>query len=211
MVTGNLQALPPTVATFDALYSWYFDIGVTASVVVIGMLVLFMVKYRSKSPVFERVSHRPESWKIVLVTVAISLTLLGTVEYQTFASFSNITVPDPPSSIYVRVTGMQWQWNFTYSNGVSQLGNLTVPAGRVIILNITSIDVFHSFGLTMLDVKEDAIPGRVNQAWFEINQTGTYTDAIRCFELCGIGHATMIANLTVVSPAAWNRFIGGSS
>jgi cytochrome c oxidase subunit 2 len=170
------------------------------------------------------------------VTALISLTVLTTAEYQTFASFSNIEIPSESTCmantgspcVVIHLLAFQWGWNYSYTNGKFDLNNLTVPAGRDVIINISSKDVFHSFGIDMLAEKEDAIPGKVNQLWFMIpsvsvgapsdvkvvcNAAGTsctYIDAIRCFELCGVGHATMWANLTVVDSSTWNSWIGGT-
>lgn len=246
MHLGTL-ALPPTTGTYDALLNWYLFFGVGAAIIVISMLVFFMVRYRYRGEKTPMPHHKVEGWKIVLVTVLISLTILTTAEYQTFASFGNIEVPDNSTCIantglpcvQVCVQAFQWGWNYTYpspgmscaesyhAGGYSGLpGNLTVPAGEDIVLNITSSDVFHSMGLSMLAQKEDAIPGRVNQMWFQVptvkisapsdvpvtcNAAGTactYVNAIRCFELCGVGHAFMVANFTVVTQATWNAWTG---
>jgi len=178
-------------------------------VVVISLLAFFMIRYRAKGENQPPLHHKTEGWKIVLVTVMISLAILTAAEYQTFASFGNIEIPNDPNAVHIGVVAFQWGWNFTYPNGKYMLNNLTVPEGRTVILNITSRDVFHSFGIPFLAEKEDAIPGRVNQLWFEIPAgTQVPVDAIRCYELCGIGHAFMIANLTVVSQPAWDKWMG---
>jgi len=203
MVPTALVAQPQTAATFNFLYNWYLFFGVGAAVIVIGLLVFFSVRYRARGAAGP-LKHKPEGWKIALVTVVISLSVLTAAEYQTFASFSNIQIPDPPGEVNIHVLAFQWGWNFTYPNGKFDLTNLTVPAGATVILNITSRDVFHSFGIPSLAVKEDAIPGRVNQLWFQAPQVGFYKDAIRCFELCGLGHATMIGNLVVVNQTTWD-------
>lgn len=210
MVPPVLVAQPQTAATFDALLNWYLFFGVGAGVVVIGLLAFFSLRYRSrgaKGPV----QHKAEGWKLALVTVVISLSILTAAEYQTFASFSNIEIPDaPPGSVQIHVLAYQWGWNFTYPNGKYAIDNLTVPTGDTVILNITSRDVFHSFGIPSLAVKEDAVPGRVNQLWFQAPQPGFYKDAIRCYELCGLGHATMIGNLVVTNQTVWDRLYGGT-
>jgi cytochrome c oxidase subunit II len=245
---SGAPAVPPTTATFDSLLNWYLLFGLGASIIVITLLGIFMVRYRYRGERGILPEHKTEGWKIVLVTVLISLTVLTTAEYQTFASFSNIEVPNNAKCVQdtghpclqVCVGAFQWGWNFTYpmagqtcaqakykghSIGHS-IGNLTVPMGREIVLNISSKDVFHSFGITMFAVKEDGIPGKVNQLWFSApslqvpttpdvgapkcnDNSCFYKWAIRCFELCGIGHATMQANLTIVSQASWNAFAGG--
>jgi heme/copper-type cytochrome/quinol oxidase subunit 2 len=248
---SGLLTLPPTTATYDFLLNWYLVFGVGAGVIVISLLTIFTIRYRDRGERTPMPKHKVEGWKIVAITVLISITILTAAEYQTFAAFGNIEVPDNTTClnntglpcVVVCVQAFQWGWNYTYpTSGMSCAqsyytglysggsGNLTVPMGRDIVLNITSTDVFHSMGITMLAEKEDAIPGRVNQMWFEVpalqvqttpdvaavkcNSAGTaclYVDAVRCFELCGVGHATMWANMTVVTQATWNSWTGGQS
>jgi heme/copper-type cytochrome/quinol oxidase subunit 2 len=245
---SGFLAVPPTVGTFDSLLNWYLFFGVGASVIVISLLVFFMLRYRDRGEASPMPKHKVEGWKIVLITVLISVSVLTTAEYQTFASFNNIEIPNGSTCmantghpcVQVCVEAFQWGWNYTYaSSGMTCAesyysgmysgvpGNLTVPAGEDVVLNITSIDVFHSMGISMLAQKEDAIPGRVTQMWFDVpsvsvsapsevsvvcNSGGTactYVNAIRCFELCGVGHSFMVANFTVVSQAVWNAWTGG--
>jgi len=173
---------------------------------VIGLLLFFSVKYRAKEGA-PPASKGPESLWIVVAVILIMGGALGAAGYQSFASQTNIEIPNSPNSVTIMVTGFQWGWNFTYPNGHFAIDNLTVPVGRDVILNITSRDVYHEFGITMLAVKVDAIPGKVNQLWFEMPNPGVYVDAIHCFQLCGIGHSFMIANLTAVSQASWNSWM----
>ena len=198
--------VPPTTATFDFLFNWYLVSGIIAGGFVVGLLLFFAVRYRAREDA-PPPSKGPESLWVVLAVVVIMALALGAAGYQTFASATNIAIPTTPNSVTIKVTAFQWGWNFTYPNGHFAIDNLTVPAGRVVILNITSRDVYHALGIPMLAVKEDAIPGKVNQLWFEVPEAGVYKDAIHCFELCGVGHAFMIANLTVVSQPAWNAWM----
>ena len=207
MFSGVL-ALPPTTAMFNFLLNWYLASGIIAGGFVIGLILFLAVKYRAK-PGSPPPTKGPEGVWVAVAVVVIMALVLGAAGYQTFASSSNIEVPHTPNSVTILVTGFQWGWNFTYPDGHFDVGNLTVPAGRVVILNVTSRDVYHTFGISMLAVKEDAIPGKVNQLWFEVPTPAVYVDAIRCYQLCGVGHAYMIANLTVVSEPAWNSFMGG--
>jgi cytochrome c oxidase subunit 2 len=205
MYSGSLT-VPPTTATFDFLLNWYLVSGIIAGGFVIGLLLYFSVKYRARkgSP---PASKGPESLWAVVAVVLIMGSVLAAAGYQSFASTSNIKVPAASDSVTIRVTGFQWGWNFTYPDGHFAIGNLTVPAGRDVILNITSKDVYHELGIPMLAVKEDAIPGKVNQLWFEVPDPGVYLDAIHCFQLCGVGHAFMMANLTVVSQSSWDAWM----
>jgi cytochrome c oxidase subunit II len=234
---SGILAVPPTTGTFDSLLNWYLLFGIGAAVIVITLLTVFMIRYRDRGEKTPMPKHKVEGWKIVLVTVLISVTVLTTAEYQTFSSFSNIEIPSNATCmadtgspcVQIQLLAYQWGWNFTYPDGKFMLNNLTVPAGRDVVINITSRDVFHSFGLDMLAEKEDAIPGRTNQLWFDVptvsvsappdvpivcNSAGTsclYVNAIKCFELCGVGHATMWANFSVITQATWDSWQGGAA
>jgi len=187
--------------------TWYVISAIIAGGFVIGILIFFAVKYRAREGA-PPPSKGPESLWVVVAVVLIMGSALAAAGYQSFAAETNIEIPNSPNAVTIMVTGFQWGWNFTYPNGQFAVDNLTVPAGRVVILNVTSRDVYHEFGIAMLAVKEDAIPGKVNQLWFEVPDPGFYGDAIRCYQLCGVGHAFMIANLIVVNDSAWNRFMG---
>jgi len=208
MLSGALSATPPTVATWTWVFHWYIYFGVSTAVVVISALLYVVVHYRAKGEAAPAQKIKPTGWKVVLAIVLIMGAILAGAGYQTFAAFTNINIPDPANSVTIKVTGFQWAWNFTYPDGQYAIDDLTVPVNTVVILNITSSDVYHTFGIAMLDVKEDAIPGKINQLWFNMTQMGFYVDAIRCYQLCGIGHAYMMANLTVVSQTSWNDTFG---
>jgi cytochrome c oxidase subunit 2 len=205
MVSG-LQTIPPTVASYNFVFNWYLVSAIIAGGFVIGLLLFFAFRYRDKKGA-PPPSRGPENLWVVIAVVVIMAGALGAAGYQTFAAAGNLEIPNNPSAVTIRVTGFQWGWNFTYPNGAFAIDNLTVPANRVVILNITSRDVYHTFGIPMLAVKEDAIPGKLNQLWFEVPDTGVYVDAIHCFQLCGVGHAFMIGNLTVVSQSDWSAWM----
>jgi cytochrome c oxidase subunit II len=208
----------PTDVIWWSLFRIYTFLGFAAGTVVTGFMIYWIVKYRHKN-VKEAPKFHEESgwgnWKSVIMTLLITGALLGFVEYQTFASVNLI---NPPTSgdapLTINVTGQQFVWIFTYPNGHTAFDNLTVPVNSIVILNITSDDVDHSFSIPTLSVAKDAIPGEYNFLWFNATNVGNVVDGIRCKELCGIGHATMIGNLTVVSQAkydSWYSSLGGGS
>jgi cytochrome c oxidase subunit 2 len=88
---------------------------------------------------------------------------------------------------------------------------MVVPAGAVVKIITTSNDVIHSFALPAAWVKEDAVPGRLNETWFKIDRPGVYFG--QCSELCGARHGFMPIAVEVV-PAAqfaqWIAFKGGT-
>ena len=199
-----LAAQPPTDAIWYRLFYYYEFFGFAAGAIVIGFMVWqVLINGRGgRSDVQEAPKFHPREsgWgdlKTILRLLAITGSVLAFVEYQTFASNSLYVPPQSADPLHIQVIAKQWEWIFVYPNGVRIEGNLTVPQNEEVILNITSIDVAHSFTIPNLSVAKDAIPGRYNTLWF--NATSTGTDIIRCKELCGIGHALMLGYLTVVT------------
>jgi cytochrome c oxidase subunit 2 len=111
------------------------------------------------------------------------------------------------SALQVQVIGQQWAWTFRYpAYGAVETPQLAIPAGRLVELHVTSLDVNHSFWAIQLGVKADAIPGTDNVTFVHPRQTGTFE--IRCAELCGLWHGHMHNTGVVMTPtrfAAWIR------
>jgi cytochrome c oxidase subunit 2 len=84
---------------------------------------------------------------------------------------------------------------------------LVVPAGVKVRMLITGQDVIHSWWVPALAIKKDAIPGFMNEAWFEIDadKTGTYRG--QCAELCGRDHGFMPIVLEVRSKADFEQWL----
>src|SRR5262249_20076940 len=80
-----------------------------------------------------------------------------------------------------------------------------LPQGRTAVFHITSMDVIHSFWVPRLGGKRDAIPGKVNQIWYEANTVGFYYG--QCTEYCGDSHANMRIEAVVDSPADWDAWV----
>jgi cytochrome c oxidase subunit 2 len=68
---------------------------------------------------------------------------------------------------------------------------LVVPAGVKVRLLVTAADVIHAWWVPDFGMKKDAIPGFVNEMWFQVDpdRTGVYRG--QCTELCGRDHAFM--------------------
>lgn len=84
---------------------------------------------------------------------------------------------------------------------------LVVPAGVKVRVLITANDVIHSWWVPALAIKKDAIPGFINEAWFDIDadKTGTYRG--QCAELCGRDHGFMPIVLEVKSKADFDSWL----
>ncbi|MBN9440889.1 MAG: cytochrome c oxidase subunit II [Bosea sp. (in: a-proteobacteria)] len=79
-----------------------------------------------------------------------------------------------------------------------------VPVGKIVRVQVTSSDVIHKFTVPSFGIKIDAIPGRLNETWFQAEREGIYYG--QCSFICGQDHAFMPIAIRVVSPeryAAW--------
>ncbi len=85
---------------------------------------------------------------------------------------------------------------------------VVVPAGATVVMSITAADVIHSWTIPAFGVKQDAVPGRIAQLWFNADVEGVYFG--QCSELCGKDHAYMPITVKVVSPEAYEQWLAGA-
>src|SRR5207245_10846401 len=82
----------------------------------------------------------------------------------------------PPGPITITVTGQQFAWTYKYPNGFVA-GTLTIPAGEVIRLDVTSRDVLRSFWAPWLGGQAYAPPVQVHAGWRAVDDPGPYSVA----------------------------------
>lgn len=147
----------------------------------------------------------------VFLSVDMVITKVSTRDIK--ESFWNFPENDP-EVIKVQVLAQQWAWNFRYAgkdgefntaDDVVELNNLVVPVNKKVMIQMTSKDVIHALYLPNARIKADAIPGRYAKLWFDTNRTGNYE--IACAEMCGNHHYLMKAQLTVLTPENYERWL----
>lgn len=82
---------------------------------------------------------------------------------------------------------------------------LVVPVDTKIRIQLTASDVIHSWTVPSFGLKLDAVPGRLNETWFEVDEIGTYYG--QCSELCGTNHAYMPIAVEVMSKADFAKWV----
>jgi cytochrome c oxidase subunit 2 len=150
-------------------------------------------------------------------------------------SFGEVDVPAP--TVTIKATGQQWYWDYEYvDDGLTITSyilsederkakkpnqprllavdyELVVPVNATVRVQVTAdpTGVIHAFALPSFGVKIDAVPGKLNETWFNARKEGLYYG--QCSELCGQNHAFMPIAIRVVSAeqyAAWiAAFKGG--
>jgi cytochrome c oxidase subunit II len=203
--------LPPSAQLWQNVWNWYFTLGLASGIATFAVMAYVLVRYRSRAGrelAIEKTREERETWRGPLVLFALMAIVLTVVAAQTFMALPvYMNAPQGPGDLDVKVTAQQFFFTFTYPNNKSS-NLLIVPINTVIVLNVTSKDVNHQFGIPDFRVKTDAIPGRYNTVWIEPNSLNNYT--IQCFELCGIGHATMITKMVVLTSGSFDAWYNSS-
>ncbi|WP_017651267.1 cytochrome c oxidase subunit II [Fortiea contorta] len=110
-----------------------------------------------------------------------------------------------PPELVVNVTGLQYAWIFTYPDSGISTGELHIPIGREVLVNMTANDVIHAFWVPEFRMKQDVIPGRQSQLRFTPKTEGDY--ALICAELCGPYHGAMRTQVVVESQQAYDSWV----
>ncbi len=82
---------------------------------------------------------------------------------------------------------------------------LVLPAGTKIRFVLTADDVIHSWWVPDFSIKQDAIPGIVNEAWVRVDEPGVFRG--QCAELCGKDHGFMPVVVKVVPKAEFDAWL----
>ena len=200
--------MPPGSSTIagdvDALFYFIFWASVFFFLLVVGLSVYFIIKYRRRSEDEEAQSHIAKNVKLEIVWTVIPIILVIIVFIWGFQTFLEMQIV-PRDSIEVKVTGRQWMWMFDYPNGSTSVNELVVPVDQPVKLRMSSEDVIHSFYVPQFRIKQDILPSRYTVTWFEATRTGTYD--IYCAEFCGKGHSEMLGTVRVVSQDEYQNYL----
>ncbi|HBB33972.1 MAG TPA: cytochrome C oxidase subunit II [Cyanobacteria bacterium UBA8803] len=112
---------------------------------------------------------------------------------------------DQSAPLTVNVMGLQYAWIFNYLDSGITSGELHLPVGKEVQLNLSAQDVLHAFWLPEFRLKQDAIPGRSAVLRFTPNKVGQYP--VICAELCGAYHGAMKTQLYVHTPEEYQAWI----
>ena len=110
-----------------------------------------------------------------------------------------------PAAVSVNVLGLQYAWIFTYPEANVTSGELHIPVGKEVQLNMNAQDVIHAVWIPELRLKQDVIPGTQTQLRFTTNKVGNYP--LRCAELCGGYHGSMVTRMIVHTPEEYDTWI----
>jgi cytochrome c oxidase subunit 2 len=141
-------------------------------ILVEGALLLAMWKFRNRPGAAEPVQTHGNTTLEIVWTIIPAFILAMIAVPTVRAIFKTATKPGP-EALQVEVIGHQWWWEFRYPQlGITTAGDLVIPKGRTVNLEMTTKDVLHSFWLPQFAGKRDVFPNRYSNLWFKAEPTG---------------------------------------
>jgi cytochrome c oxidase subunit II len=188
---------------YDTLFLAITLISIVLFTMVTGMALYFAKRYRRRRP-DEITPHMTHNNTIEIIWTVIPLIIVIVIFFWGFHSYMLAQVA-PSEAMEIVLSAKKWQWEFEYPDGMRSLNELHVPVHRPVRVIMSSQDVLHSFYVPAFRVKQDIVPNRFTEVWFEATEPGTYQ--VACAEYCGKGHSDMQAKVIVESPSGYERWL----
>ncbi|MCV3769598.1 MAG: cytochrome c oxidase subunit II [Wolbachia pipientis] len=219
----------PTPATeiMEAIVkSHLFVMSIMVGIMLFVWTLLAYVIFRFRKNKVINISQINHNIFLEIVWFIIPTVIIGILSFKN-AQLIKLQEKIPKADITLKVIGHQWYWSYQYPEYQSVSfdsyikgednfteedlrlfsvdNNVVLPIDTNIRLQVTAEDVIHSWGIPAFGVKIDAVPGRLNEAWFNIKNPGIYYG--QCYELCGQGHGFMPIVVKAVSKKNFNEWI----
>jgi len=228
------ESASPEADDVDFLINFVTLITGITMVGVLGIMVLFLFKYRAKPGVKAKHTHGNHTVEMIwTIAPALILVFLALYQLDLWDRIKSPATADLGEPVPVQIFAKQFEWNFRYpgpagkvhtKDDIYTVKQLVVPVNRPITAELRPMDVLHSFFLPNMRLKQDAVPGNPMKIWFRSNKLskdrqplptldgGTkqvaYWDIV-CAELCGNLHTTMGGKLWVVTEDQYTRWLAG--
>ena len=221
----NFQtAATPLAEQIFAFHNMLVWLITAISIFVIALLAYILLRFRhTRNPEPSKTTHN-SLLEIVWTGIPVLILIFVAVPSFKLLYFSDAVAG---ADMTVKAIGRQWYWSYEYpDHGGFQFDSfmipddqvpddeprllavdnrLVVPAGVKIRVLVTSSDVLHAFAVPAFGVKLDAIAGRTNETWFQVDNPGIYYG--QCSELCGQGHGFMPIAVEVLPQAEFDAWV----
>ena len=190
----------------DAIGTLALIVGVIAFVIFVGVeaaLVYAIWRYRASRLAGEPARFE-QNRRLEIAWTAAPALILAVVFVLTLGAMAEINGAGVAPAMRIVATGHQWWWEFSYG-GTKTANELHIPVGMPIDLDLTSVDVIHSFWVPELGPKMDMLPGTTNHLRLFARRAGSYDG--QCAEFCGVEHAWMRIRVIVQSQAEFDTWL----
>ncbi len=227
----NMQPASTSVATdlqwLDGMVLWIITV-ITIFVTLLLLIVIFRYN-RKANPEPAGFTHNSPleiAWTLIPIII---LVFIGAFSLPVLFNSQEI----PEADLTIKVTGNQWFWTYEYVDDEFEFDSMmlardeleaagytqdeyllatdtavVVPVGKIVVMQVTGSDVIHSWAMPAFGVKQDGVPGRLAELWFNVDKEGIYFG--QCSELCGKDHAYMPITVKAVSPEKYEAWLQGA-
>ncbi len=222
---GLLDAASPVMEQITSFHNMLLVIIVAITLLVLALLLIVMFKFReSANPEPSKTSHNT---LIEVLWTAVPILILVVIAIPSFRLLYYEEVIPEDIDMTIKATGHQWYWTYTYPDhgnfefdsvmleddelpeGGQRLlevdNQIVVPVNAKVRVLVTADDVIHNWAMPEFGNKTDAVPGRINETWFQANEVGTYFG--QCSAPCGKDHSYMPNVVAVVTQADYDTWV----
>lgn len=191
------------VSKVDTAFQFIFGVSFVILFLITAVTIYFLFRYSSK--------RNPEPADIdgnltaEIIWTVVPIIIVGAMFWYGWTGFKALREA-PADSYNVKVTARMWSWKFEYPNGKTS-DKLYVPVETPVKLDMTSVDVIHSFYVPAFRIKMDTVPGMQTYTWFMSGEPAEYD--IQCAEYCGVRHSYMLSKVIVVTKDEFDKWLNG--
>src|ERR1043165_6562650 len=185
---GFQESAAPTMDDIVWFHHFVLYIIIAITIFELRLLLIVIVECNGRAnPAPSRTTHNTLLEVLWTVIPVMILVVIAVPSFRILFVQLNI----PPSDLTIKATGNQWNWTYTYPDEKIEFTSImltdedreaqnpvpprllgvdnpiVVPVNKVVRVHTTGADVIHAFAVPSFGVKMDAIPGRLNEAWFK--------------------------------------------
>jgi cytochrome c oxidase subunit 2 len=224
---------------YDELFKVLFSIGTILFIGIVGLIVYSLVRFRRRAGetgdgvAIDGNLPLEILWTAIPAVVVLfvgiysydiydrmggmtplndhSMHSMAGSEERTWGGISPVSLDGDPAiaPLPVDVTAMQFAFIFHYPDSDITSGELHVPVGQPVALQMKALDVIHAFWVPQFRLKQDVIPGQPTLLSFTPTRAGQYP--IVCAELCGPYHGGMRSSVIVEEPESFAAWVAKNS
>jgi cytochrome c oxidase subunit 2 len=223
------EGVTPISHDLYGLHMLVFWICVVIAVLVFGVMAYSIMHHRKSKGAVAANFH--ESTTVEIIWTVVPLVILIGIAIPATGTLLDLEDAKTDADITLQVTGIQWKWKYTYidedvsfvsslaqssrdvvsdptgnENYLLEVDNpVVLPINKKIRFLFHSNDVIHAWWVPELAVKQDSIPGFINDSWAIIEEPGIYRG--QCAELCGKDHGFMPIVVNAVTEAEYEQWL----
>ncbi|GAF02583.1 cytochrome c oxidase subunit II [Saccharicrinis fermentans] len=202
MIEETTRNASTFVSEVDSAFVFIFGISLFFLFAITVFMVYYIIRYRkSKNPKATQIEGNNTLEIVWTVIPTILVIIMFSYGWAGWRSQKEI----PEDAMPIKAVARMWSFSFQYQNG-KITDTLIVPINTAVNLDLIAQDVIHSMYIPAFRVKQDMVPGKQANIWFESEKLGEYE--IFCAEYCGLRHSYMKSVVKVIPEKEfeeWNK------